>query len=524
MSDRKPPVDQHDKKADGSTEPPANQGGTGIGGGLVGLAIGGLLGRRVGGVSGAVVGAVAGALVGKGTAQRVNRTVEAVVDSAKSVTEGVNHSVEAVVDSAKSVTEGVNHSVKGVGDALKDTVEEVKPSVVGVVDAVKNIAVDAKSSVIGVVDAIKDTIDEVKPSVVATAQSVNHSVKDVGDAVSDTVNAVKPVVGDVVDAIKNIVVDANPSVVSPVEAINTVEEVKPSVVATAQSVNHSAKVEDTVEEVSAAKPHNTKREQNPNREPQRKPSPQHFTTSSQEHPRSHDLPEQPLQRVKPLQQSEPFKELDIKPKQPPQAVRPLQQSEPFKKLDIKPIEYKNIRQKQENTQQPTQQTPQLQIGKIPILAGILMGAVTITWIGLTGALSSQEALLATNLPKFKPTLNSLPKIPKITADGWIFIGDLNNALASKSGRKSLTKASQSTSSSIVPSVGSIVTVTAKRGVILRKNRPQKPNFNYQKQKALTTLKAGEKLKILKVESLTPNTPNPVTKVWVAVDRCGKACN
>lgn len=440
-------------------------------GGLVGLAIGGLLGRRVGGVSGALVGAVAGALIGKGTAQRVNRTVD------------------AVVDSAKSVTEGVNNSVKNVGDALKDTVEEVKPSVVGVVDAVKNIAVDAKPSVVGIVDAIKDTIEEVKPSVVATSQSVNHSAKDVEEAINETINTVKPVVNDVVDAVKNIAVNAKPSVDNVVETIkDKVEEVKPSVVATAQSINNTAKAfEDTFEEPILDKPHPTKLSKKPTNKPLQKSTPQHVTTSP-----AH--PEQLLQTVTPLQVSQPFKE-----------------------LAQKPIEAKNFPQKPENAQQ----TPQLPTGKIPIFAGIIIAAVTITWIGLTGALSSQETRLARNLPKIQPNLNSLPKP---TVDGWIFFGEFNNVSASKTGRKSLTKASQSTSSSIVPSVGSIVTVTAKQGVTLRKNRPQKPNFNYQEQKALATLKAGEKLKILKVESFTLNTSKPVTKVWVAVDKCGQICN
>lgn len=484
MSDRQPPVEQHHHKAEGFTQPPANQAGTGIGGGLVGLAIGGLLGRRVGGVSGAVVGAVAGALVGKGTAQRVNRTVE------------------AVVDSAKSVTDGVNHSVKNVGDAIKDTVEEVKPSVVGVVDAVKNIAVDAKPSVVGVVEAVKDTVEQVKPSVVATAESVNHSAKDLKDALNDTVNAIKPVVNDVVDAVKNIAVDANPSVVSAVKSTKTtVGEVKPSVITTPQSNNHSAKtVESKVDQVNLDSTQPSKLAEKPTSEPLPKSSPQNFPTSRQEHLSNNN---------------------NEMPEPPPQIVTPLQQSQPSQELDLKPIQARNLPQKPETAQQIKQPTHKLATAKIPIIAGILLSAVTITWSSWSGTLSPQETLLATNLPKFKLTLNSAPRI---TVDGWIFLGNLNNTSASKLGRKSLTKASQTTSSSLVPSVGSIVTVTAKQGVRLRKNFPQEPNFNYQEQKAIATLKAGEKLKILKVESLTPNTVQPVTKVWVAVSRCGKACN
>jgi hypothetical protein len=65
-------------------------------------------------------------------------------------------------------------------------------------------------------------------------------------------------------------------------------------------------------------------------------------------------------------------------------------------------------------------------------------------------------------------------------------------------------------------------------VTLRKNRPQAPNFNPQEQKPLAIIKPTEKLKILKVESITPsNTPRlatPATKIWAQVDRCGSSCN
>jgi hypothetical protein len=110
------------------------------------------------------------------------------------------------------------------------------------------------------------------------------------------------------------------------------------------------------------------------------------------------------------------------------------------------------------------------------------------------------------------------------ADGWIFIGNSNNASASALVGKPLIKGSQFIDSSVVPSVGSIVTVTVREGVTLRKNRPQKPNFNPKEQRTLAIIKPREKLKILKVESVTPsNTTRPVTKVWAKIHRCGKAC-
>lgn len=51
MSDRKQPVNMHDQNPDRITKQYAHH-STGIGGGLVGAAIGGLLGRRVGGAFG----------------------------------------------------------------------------------------------------------------------------------------------------------------------------------------------------------------------------------------------------------------------------------------------------------------------------------------------------------------------------------------------------------------------------------------------------------------------------------------
>lgn len=227
MGNYKQPIDKHDEKAEGIRDLHTHhQAGTGIGGGLVGAAIGGLLGRKLGGISGTVVGAVAGALVGRGTAQRVNRTVE------------------SVVDAARSVAEGVNYSVVGVSNALKDTIDEVKPSVVGVVDAVKNTVDEVKPSVVGVVDAVKNTVDEVKPSVVGIAntvsQGVNYSVNtvsSVGYVLINTINEIKPSVIGVVDAAKGTVEEVKPSVLGVVDILKeTVEQVKPSVVDIAKTV------------------------------------------------------------------------------------------------------------------------------------------------------------------------------------------------------------------------------------------------------------------------------------------------
>ncbi|WP_414583622.1 hypothetical protein [Scytonema sp. PCC 10023] len=310
MGNYKQPIDKHDQKAERIRElRTVHRAGTGIGGGLVGAAIGGLLGRKLGGISGAVVGAVAGALVGKGTAQRVNRTVESVVDAARSVAEGVNHSVvgvgnalkdtidevkpsvvgvvdavkntvdevkPSVVDAAKTVAEGVKYNVDtvtNVGDALKDTIDQVKPSVIGVVDAAKGTVEEVKPSVIGVVDTLKDTVDEVKPSVVGAAKTVaelvNNSVNGVGDTLKDTNQQNNPSVTGEEDATK-----ATP------EAVNhtikdTVNQVKQSVI----GVEETAK--DTDEEVKLSGNHNNKIDEALVTD--------HLPRSSNEHPLSDDF-------------------------------------------------------------------------------------------------------------------------------------------------------------------------------------------------------------------------------------------
>jgi hypothetical protein len=53
--------------------------------------------------------------------------------------------------------------------------------------------------------------------------------------------------------------------------------------------------------------------------------------------------------------------------------------------------------------------------------------------------------------------------------------------------KPLIKGSQYTNSAVVPSVESIVTVTVKPGVRLRKNKPNAAKFSY-KEEALAVLK------------------------------------
>jgi gas vesicle protein len=476
MSNQKQPADKYYEKADRMTQQRATyRAGTGIGGGVVGAAIGSLLGRRVGGVCGAVVGAVAGALVGKGTAERVNRTVDSVVDAAKSVAEGVNHAV---------------NDVNSVGNALKDTVEQVKPSV------------------IGVVDALKDTVEQVKPSVVGVAETVaetiNLSVNGGGNAVEDTDKEAEP---SVVGAAETVTESVYLSVNGLRNTLkDTVEQIQPFVI----SVEDAAK--DTDKEAKLSDNHNSKLYEERLLEVQ-------MANSTQEHPPSNDVNDQVRQRLEHSQQSQNFQE-----------------------LDIEPIECKDIQQKQEEfncdrneTQhQVKQQRTRIQLGSKTIsqFTGIILGLTTLTWIGSILGFTPQQKLLETKpieltqeLPKSNHSIIPTSKpTPTTIADGWIFVGNINKTSASALAGKSLINGSQSINSSVVPSVGSIVTVTVKPGVTLRKNKPQKPNFNPQQQKALAVIKDREKLKIIKVESITAsNTTQPVTKVWAQVHKCGSVC-
>ena len=426
MSDRKQPVNMHTKQH------VAHQGGTGIGGGLVGAAIGGLLGRKVGGVFGCVVGTAAGALVGKGTAQRINRAIS---------------TIESVAIAAKGVAEAVNDSVSDVGNALKDTVEEVKPSVVGVVNAVR------------------DTVDEVKPSVVGAAWSVAEAVKQ-------TVNSVESAVKDTLEQ-----VTAN-SVESAVK--DPVEEVKPS--------QTSVEAVKDIEQVELFNNHNSKLDE-------------------------------PLVTVQPLKSSQ---ELFFKNAVNQQAK---ETSQNFPDTDVEAIEYNNIQQREEETaHQPKPEKIPLQSDKIQAITAIIVGAVTITFMGVSLGLSPKEKFLGTQALDFNQSISpTVETKPETIAQGWIFLGNINNAPDSTLIGKPFIKGSQYTNSSVVPSVGSIVTVTVKPGVRLRKNKPSSAKFNY-KEEALAVLKPQEKLKILKVEFITSNNTPLAKKVWAKVDRCDTACN
>lgn len=587
MGNYKHPIDKHDPKAERIRElRTAYQAGTGIGGGLVGAAIGGLLGRKLGGISGTVVGAVAGALIGKGTAQRVNRTVDSLVDAARSVAEGVNHSVvgvgdalkdtidevkpsvvgvvdavkntveevkPSVVSAAKSVAEGVNYSVNSVsyvGEALKDTIDQVKPSVISVVDAAKGTVEEVKPSVVGVVDVFKDTFEQVKPSVVGAAKSlaeaVNNSVNDVSDALKNTEEQNKPSVIGEEDATKATPEGINQSINDVLNALKeTIDQIKQSIIAVEETAT------DTDEEVKLSGNHNNKIHEQLVTD--------HLSRSSKEHPLSNDvIPPTPLlatQRREDFfteesgvfqENSQSSDEADIATDiseqvaqklndlQPPHSFQEIDSKElkSFQEIDSKEIEYKDIQHKekefqhqQETTQQLSQASIQPQTEKIQKATGIIIGSVILTLMGVTLGLSPKQNPLVIKSSAF----SQIPSTPETTPEimtrnnGWIFLGNINTSDSELVG-KPLIKNSQSTDSPIVPSVGSIVTVNLEPGVTLRDNKPQAPNFSPQEQKALAVLKPQEKLKILKVELIKSYHPTQSpTKVWAKVYRCGGAC-
>ncbi|KAB8335494.1 hypothetical protein SD80_004070 [Scytonema tolypothrichoides VB-61278] len=547
---------QYERNADRMKEQRrAPQAGIGLGGGLVGAAIGGLLGRRVGGVSGAVIGAVAGALVGKGTAERVNRTVDSLVDAANSVAETVNHNVNGVGNAVKDTVEETKTSVVGVVQVVKDTVEDAKPSVVGAVQAVKDTVEEAKPSVVGAVQAVKDTVEEAKPSVVGVVQAVKDTVEEakpsVVNAAKNVAEAVNQSINDIgttlKNTVKNTVDEVNQSVVGVEEtAKNADEEVKPSnthnndihqeLLVREQLSKSSKECPEVVEDVMSSSSNCPQDEDFIPPTvilPVSPPSTLPLTPD-----RRKDLFMQEL-RVESQENSNLSDEVDIK-EQVDQGLNDSQQPKSFEEIDIKDIKEiksNNIQQKekefqhsqQETTQQLQQPTLQPQTEKKQIFSGIIVGVSIISLIGVTLGFIPKQNQLVMKSSASSQSLSSIPettpeRTPPTMTDGWIFVGHINKASDSALVGKTLIKSSESTDSRIIPSVGSIVAVAVEPGVTLRENRPQPPNFSSQQQKALAILKPQEKLKILKVEFVNPSstTESPI-KVWAKVRRCGGAC-
>ncbi|BAY10743.1 hypothetical protein [Calothrix sp. NIES-2098] len=119
----------------------------------------------MGAIVGGTLGAVAVALTIKGTAERINQTIQSLGNGVKGAAEGVNNTVKGVGDAIKTVADGVNYTVKDVGDAVKTSAEGVNKTVVNTVDAVKSTAVNVNKTVKDTVDTVKDTAVDVKDTV-----------------------------------------------------------------------------------------------------------------------------------------------------------------------------------------------------------------------------------------------------------------------------------------------------------------------------------------------------------------------
>ncbi|NMG11234.1 apolipoprotein A1/A4/E family protein [Brasilonema sp. UFV-L1] len=521
MSNNNQRIDQYDENANRMTEQrTAHRAGVGLGGGLVGAAIGGLLGRRVGGVSGAIVGAVAGALVGKGTAERVNRTVDSLVDAANSVAETINHNVNGVGNAVKDTVEEAKPSVVATVQALKDTVEEVKPSVVGAVQAVKDTVEEAKPSVVSTVQALKDTVEEAKPSVVGAAknvaEAVNQSINDVGTTLKNTVNEVKQSVTSVEETAK----DTNEEVKPSSHHNNEIHQ-EPQV---SEQLSNSSKKYPLVEDVKSS-PSNC-----PQYEDFIPPTVTLSTSPPSTPPLDLERRDCLMQKLKVefQENTESSDELDIQ-EQVAQGLNDSQQPKSPQERDIKEIKYNNIQHKEKEFQHSQQETIQPQTENKQKFPGIIVGLSIISLIGVTlgflpkeNQLVMQSSASSQSLPPISETKSKTT--PEAMTDGWIFIGNINETSDSVLVGKTLIKSSESSDSPIVPSVGSIVAVAVEPGITLRDNRPQPPNFSHQEQKALAILKPQEKLKILKLEFIkSPIITKSPIKVWAKVYRCGDGC-
>jgi phage-related protein len=131
-----------------------------------------------GAIVGATLGAVAVALSIKGTAERINQTIQNLGNGVKGAADGVNNTVKGVGDAIKTVAESVNNTVKDVGDAVQGSAQGVNNTVINTVDVVKSTAVNVNETVKGTVDTVKDTAVEVKDTVKDAANLTPNAVED----------------------------------------------------------------------------------------------------------------------------------------------------------------------------------------------------------------------------------------------------------------------------------------------------------------------------------------------------------
>ncbi|MGQ4649496.1 hypothetical protein [Lyngbya aestuarii] len=159
---------------------------------------------------------------------------------------------------------------------------------------------------------------------------------------------------------------------------------------------------------------------------------------------------------------------------------------------------------------------------------ILIVSVVVVFLSLVGLVSR---LLIASPNKQQPGINTakfnkianLILIPSTNDEGWIFLGIVNKSSPPIYFEEPLVSGSSNINVPFIPNVETEVTVT--QNVELRKNMPQKPNFNAKEQEFLGKLKSGEKIIIRKVETfLDKNSTPPVTEVWAEISRCGNTCN
>ncbi len=536
MSENKQPCDTCEQNTD---RPIAILTDSGIGGGLAGAAIGGLLGHRVGGVFGAVVGATAGGLVGNGTAVRVNRVVESIENSANSVSDTVNHNVNSLgtalkdtieevkpfVGTVNTVAQGVNYSINNVNsvvDTLRDTVAEVKPSVVGTASTLAQGISYSVNSINSVVNTLKDTVDEVKPSVVNAVDTVVNTVKDTIEQIKPPANSDEEIIEDPDSVVPALTTPAHPEFEN-IQTVNTVkdtiEEIKPA--------NSDRDIEDADIWVNLWEDNSELDE-----------SVVVPALTNQAHP-VNTIEEKPSVCDRDIEDAdiwvnlwEDNSELDesvviplTTPAHPVNIQSTTQETAEDESVVIPALTTQAHPANIQSTPEEVETNPRSQriefIKGISPIIGAVIGAVAFVSLGsISGFSPIQNSRLTstrsrTAIPASEPSAST-------PADGWIFIGNINKN--SPASGKPLVKDLQSTDSSVVPSVGALVTVTFEPGVTLRDNVPQKPNFSYKEQKALDVVKPTEKLKIVQVEFIPSPQATKFTSVWAKVDRCGQDCN
>ncbi|MGB3653104.1 MAG: hypothetical protein WBA41_18050 [Rivularia sp. (in: cyanobacteria)] len=503
-----------------------------------------------------------------GTANTVAQGVNYGISNVNSVVDTLRDTVVEVkpsfVGTAYTVAQGISSSVNSINsvvNTLKDTVDEVKPSVVNVVDTVVNTVKDTIEQIKPPANSDEEIIedsDPVAPALTTPTHPESDNIQSTVNTVKDNIEEIKPSTKcdrDIEDADTGVNLwednsELDQSVVTPAlttpahpefeiqSTVNTVkdniEEIKPTkcdrdiedtdigvnlwednselddvvipltTPAHLENIQSVNTVKDNIEEINLSA--NSDRDsiadaENSQLHQESLVIETPLTTPA--HPEFENI--QSTTEVETTQQEMVIPALTT----PAHPVNNIVQSE---------LKNKSTPEVETN---PRSQRIEFIKGISPIV-GAVIGAVAFISLGSISGFSPipnsrlTSARSRTAIPASEPSAST-------PADGWIFIGNINKT--SPASGKPLLKGSQSTDSSVVPSVGALVTVNFDPGVTLRDNAPQKPNYSYKEQKALDVVKPAEKLKILQVELIpSPQTNKSVTSVWAKVDRCGKNCD